>query len=43
MFNNQDELKELLNKNYRRILVLGEREIYEDLFIPKKRVSRRLF
>ncbi len=43
MFNNQDELKELLNKNYRRILVLGEREIYEDLFTPKKRVIGTLF
>ncbi len=42
-FSNIEELKDLVSKNYRYILVLGSKTRYEKYFEPKKRVYRSLF
>jgi len=43
LFSNIEELKDLISKNYRYILVFGAKSDYEKIFEPKQRIYRSLF
>ncbi len=43
LFSDAQELKDLLGKNFRYILVFGAKANYKEIFEPKKRIYRSLF